>query len=147
MACRRTPGSAGGIIVERLDEGLWRNGGWSLRGGRLSWVADGDRAIQLYGRAVIRQPSYVPFPFHVHIPPARKAYDFFLLQRRPIGDRGVIRHWVFGPDDAATTRNKSGYVFHEEVSGVLQYDRTLHTASVTVTGLKYRFQENVLVPR
>src|SRR5262249_40066500 len=51
-----------GITVRRLKEGIWRNGGWILRGGLLVRVQLDSVTYDLFGKEVVRRSPY--FPFH-----------------------------------------------------------------------------------
>jgi hypothetical protein len=129
-----------GIEVLRLDERwlLWRNGGWILQGGLLARVREQSASLELYGKAVIRRPPYVPrgpFPYD---PPMTTGYEFFLLVRKANAARAtILLQWGFQPSDVV----KDG-----PVSATLRYDGATKTARVTITGLKTRFEVTVETP-
>lgn len=129
-----------GIEVVRLDERwlLWRNGGWILQGGLLARVKEQSAALELYGKAVIRRPPYVPrgpFPYD---PPMTTGYEFFLLLRKASAPRAtILQQWIFQPRDVA----KDG-----QVSATVQYNAATQTATVTIMGLKRRVEETVKTP-
>jgi len=130
-----------GIHVARLDERwlLWRNGGWVLRGGLLARVRENTSAIELYGKAVIRQPPYVPGGPFPRDPPMKRGYEFFLMLRQAKVPRAtILRQWIFQPRDVV----KDG-----PVRATLQYNATTRTATVTIMGLKTPVEETVETPR
>lgn len=130
-------GTTYGIQVARLDERflLWRNGGWVLQGGLLARAREQSSTIDLYGKAVIRQPPYVPGGPFPRDPPRTAGYEFFLLLRKAGAPRAtILREWVFQPDDVA----KDGWV-----RAMLHYNTTKRTATVTITGLKKPFEDTV----
>jgi len=131
-----------GISVVGLGEGFWRNGGWILKGGLLGRASDGSSTLELYGKAVVRRYPYFPFPFHRAIP-HETGYEFFLLHRRSGVPRAtIVRQWVFPSDEVVVKRYSDG-VTMEDVRGILRYDVTARTATVTITGLKRPFEERV----
>src|SRR5438094_424534 len=71
----RAESTRSGILVVEYGHGLWRNGGLLRRAG------EGASEFQLYGKAVIREFSYFPSPFH-RATPHETGYEFFLLHRR-----------------------------------------------------------------
>ena len=128
-----------GIQVARLDERwlLWRNGGWILQGGLLSRVREQSSAIELYGKAVIRQPPYVPGGPFPRDPPMTTGYEFFLLLRKAnIPQATILRQWTFQPEDVSKER---------WVRDTLQYNKMTRMASVTILGLKIPVQDNVVI--
>lgn len=130
-----------GISVMRLGEGFWGNGGWILEGGLLARALDGPATLELYGKAVVRQFAYFPFPFHREIP-HETGYEFFLLRRHPGSQAIVIRKWVFPSSEVLIKRESAGGA-HEDVRGTLRYEAGTRTAAVTITGLKRSFEERV----
>lgn len=134
-------GTTYGIQVARLDERflLWRNGGWVLQGGLLALATEQSSTIELYGKAAIRQPPYVPGGPFPRDPPRTTGYEFFLLLRKASVPRAtILRQWIFQPGDVA----KDG-----QVSAMLQYDTATRTATVTIMGLKTPFADTVESPR
>jgi len=130
-----------GIHVARLDERwlLWRNGGWILRGGLLARAKADGSAIELYGKAVIRQSPYVPGGPFPRDPPIKRGYEFFLLLRRANVPRAIIlRQWTFQPTDV---------VNGGPARATLRYDATTGTATVTITGVKTPVAETIELPR
>lgn len=130
-----------GIEVSRLDERwlLWRNGGWVLQGGLLARAREQSSAIELYGKAVIRRPPYVPSGPFPRDPPMATGYEFFLVLRKADASRAtIIRQWIFQPSDVVEAGR---------VGGRLQYDTASKKAVVTITGLKTPVEYTVELPR
>jgi hypothetical protein len=122
--------TAYGIEVSRLDERflLWRNGGWILQGGLLARVKAPLAAFELYGKAVIRQQSYIPGGPFPRDPPTTTGYEFFLLLREAGAPRAtILRKWTFDPRDVV----EAGRVRAE-----LHWDAATRKALVTIKGLK-----------
>jgi hypothetical protein len=92
-------------------------------------------AVEVYGKAVIRRPPYIPRgPLDLD-PPMTTGYEFFLLQRRPSAQHAaVVRQWTIEPDNVATVGT---------VSATLQYDPVIRVARVAVSGLKRPIDESV----
>jgi hypothetical protein len=133
-------GTTYGIEVSRLDERwlLWRNGGWVLQGGLLARAREPSSTIELYGKAVIRQPAYVPGGPFPRDPPMTRGYEFFLLLRKANVQRAaILRQWTFQPGDVA----KDG-----SVRATLQYNPATRMAIVTIKGLKTPVEETVGFP-
>ena len=129
-----------GIQVARLDERwlVWRNGGWVLQGGLLARVGDHSSAIELYGKAVIRRPPYVPGGPFPRDPPMTTGYEFFLLLRKANAPRAtILRQWTFQPSDVVEAGR---------VTARLQYDAATRKAVVTIAGLKSPVEETVEAP-
>jgi len=129
-----------GIEVSRLDERflLWRNGGWVLQGGLLARVREQSSAIELYGKAVIRRPAYVPGGPFPRDPPMMTGYEFFLLLRKANVPRAtILRQWTFQPDDVAKDSS---------IRATLRYNTATRTAIVTIMGLKTPVEETVESP-
>jgi hypothetical protein len=124
-------GTTYGIEVSRLDERwlLWRNGGWVLQGGLLARAREPSSTIELYGKAVIRQPAYVPGGPFPRDPPMRRKAN---VQRA-----AILRQWTFQPGDVA----KDG-----SVRATLQYNPATRMAIVTIKGLKTPVEETVGFP-
>jgi hypothetical protein len=126
-----------GIEVLRLDERwlLWRNGGWILQGGLLARIREQSAALELYGKAVIRRPPYVPGGPIPRDPPRTAGYEFFLLLRKADAPRAtVLRQWIFQPNHVVEAgRVKAG----------LLYDAGTRKAVVTITGLKTPVEDTV----
>jgi len=138
----RAESTRSGILVVEYGHGFWRNGGWVLKGGLLRRAGEGASEFQLYGKAVIREFSYFPFPFH-RAAPHETGYEFFLLDRRDgVPGAKVVREWTF-PPQAVVTRNVGGGVIVEDVSAYLDYDPRTRRATVAVQGLKQPFEEEV----
>ena len=134
-------GTTHGIRVSRLDERwlLWRNGGWILEGGLLARAREQSSAIELYGKAVIRQLPYVPGGPFPRDPPMTTGYEFFLVLRKADASRAtIIRQWIFPPSDVV----KAGLV-----GARLQYDTASKKAVVTISGLKTPVEYTVELPR
>jgi hypothetical protein len=130
------------ISIEKLDEGLFGNGGWILAGGLLQRLRVGSSAIELYGKKIIRRHPYFPFPFH-RDPPQEVSYEFFLLLRTsgvPLGH--TIRKWTF-PADKVIQKNPN-YAF---VRVACQYDEVTHSVVLKITGLEEPFEERIDVSR
>jgi hypothetical protein len=130
-----------GIHVARLDERwlLWRNGGWVLQGGLLARVKEQSAAIELYGKAVIRRPPYVPGGPFPRDPPMTRGYEFFLLLRRTGVPRAIIlRKWTVEPRDV---------VKDSPPRATLQYSATTNTATVTIVRARTPVLETVEIPR
>lgn len=129
-----------GIQVARLDERwlLWRNGGWILQGGLLARVREESSAIELYGKAVIRRPPYVPGGPFPRDPPMMTGYEFFLLLRKANAPRAMIlRQWTLQPSDVVEAGR---------VTATLQYDAATKKAVVTIMGLKTPVADTVGAP-
>ena len=129
-----------GIEIARLDERflLWRNGGWIMRGGLLQRVRADSSAIELYGKAVIRQPPYVPGGPFPRNPPTRTGYEFFLLLRKPNAPTAtILRQWIFPPTDVVEAGR---------VTARLKYDTPTGKAIVTIFGVKRSVEDTVTVP-
>jgi hypothetical protein len=129
-----------GIEISRLDERflLWRNGGWVLQGGLLALVKEQSSAIELYGKAVIRRPAYVPGGPFPRDPPMTTAYEFFLLLRKAGVTRAtVLRQWTFQPGDVAKDTS---------VRAMVRYNPSTRTTTVTIMGLKMPVEEAVELP-
>ena len=102
----------------------------------------GPSSFELYGKAVVHRHPYFPFPLYREIP-HDTGYEFFLLHRKAGVLRAtIIRKWTMPSDDVVSTRTTHGGI-EEDVRGVLQYDATSQSATVTITGLKHRFEERV----
>ena len=131
-----------GISVMRLGEGFWGNGGWVIKGGLLGRVSHESAIVELYGKAVVRQFAYFPFPFHREIP-HETGYEFFLLLRQP-GTSGarILRKWTFMPNEVLVKRETTGAP-PEYVQGVLRYDAGGRITTITIAGLKRAFDERV----
>jgi hypothetical protein len=115
-----------GIEVSRLDERflLWRNGGSVLQGGLLARVRDQSSSVELYGKAVIRQPAYMPRGPLPLDPPMTRGYEFFLLLRMGNAPHAtILRQWTFEPSDVV----EAGRVLAK-----LQYDTATRKAVVTI---------------
>ena len=126
------------ISIMKLGEGLFRNGGWVLDGGLLSRARDGPSTYDLYGKAVVRQYSYFPFPPHRDTP-QEIGYEFFLLHRNAGAPRPtVLRKWTFQPDEVISKNPHYPWV-----RALLRYEVTTRSATVTITGLKRPFEEHV----
>jgi len=133
-------GTTQGIAVSRLDERflLWRNGGWVLQGGLLARARGRSAAIELYGKAVIRRPPYVPGGPFPRDPPMTTGYEFFLLLRKPNVPRAtILRQWTFQPGDVAKDAS---------VKAMLKYDAAARTATVAIMGLKTPVEGIVEIP-
>jgi hypothetical protein len=103
---------------------------------------DGSSILEVYGKAVIRQFPYFPFPFHREIP-HETGYEFFLLHRpRGAARATIVRKWVFQPDEVVVKRESTGGTY-EDVRGTLRYDASTRAATVIITGLKQPFEERV----
>jgi len=129
-----------GIQVARLDERwlFWRNGGWVLKGGLLARAREESSAIELYGKAVIRQPPYIPSGPLPRDPPMTTGYEFFLLLRKANVPRAtIVRQWTFQPDEVTKK---------DLVTARLQYNATTRTAKVTITGLKTDVEDVIEFP-
>jgi hypothetical protein len=129
-----------GIQVARLDERwlLWRNGGWVLQGGLLARVRGPSSAIELYGKAVIRRPPYVPGGPFPRDPPMTTGYEFFLLLRKANASLAtILRQWTFQPSDVVEAGR---------VTARLQYGTATRKAVVTIAGLKTPVEEAVEAP-
>jgi len=132
-----------GISVMRLGGGFWRNGGWELKGGLLSYALVGTSRLELYGKANVRVLSHFPFPHRDE--PHETSYEFFLLHRPHSVERAtVLREWAF-PVSAIVI--DADAIFRENVRGTMRYDATDREAIVRVSGLKQRFEERVDVSR
>jgi len=125
------------ILVMRLGDGFFRNGGWVLRGGLLRRISDGTSTIELYGKEVIRRFPYFHFPFHRDVP-QESGYEIFLLRRDPDGIAVVLRKWTIQPKDVIQERRN-----YPKVKILFDYERAAHTATITITGLKRIFRERV----
>lgn len=131
-----------GISVARFGEGFWGNGGWRLEGGLLARAVDGPSSFELYGKAVVRQFSYFPFPFHREIP-HETGYEFFLVHRLSSAPQAtIVRKWVFPPNEVVVKSVSHGGT-REDVQAVLQYDAGTRTATVRITGLRRPYEERV----
>jgi hypothetical protein len=133
-------GTTQGIEVSRLDERFlfWRNGGWVLQGGLLARARGRSAAIELYGKAVIRRPPYVPGGPFPRDPPMTTGYEFFLLLRKPNVPRAtILRQWTFQPGDVAKDAG---------VRATLRYNAATRTATVAITGLKTPVEDIVEIP-
>ena len=131
-----------GITVMRLGEGLWGNGGWVVKGGLLDRTSDESVFVELYGKAVVRRFPYFPFPFHRNTP-QETGYEFFLLYRQRGTSRvGIVRKWVFLPNEVVVKRDTTGGT-HEDMHGALRYEAGTRVATVTVRGLTRPFDERV----
>jgi hypothetical protein len=129
-----------GIEVSRLDERflLWRNGGWVLQGGLLGLVREQSSAVELYGKAVIRRPAYVPGGPFPRDPPMTTGYEFFLLLRKANVPRAtVLRQWTFQPGDVGKDSS---------VRAMVRHNAAARTATVTILGLKTPVEEAVELP-
>jgi hypothetical protein len=129
-----------GIEVSRLDERwlLWRNGGWILQGGLLSRVKEQSAALELYGKAVIRRPPYVPGGPFPRDPPMTTGYEFFLVLRKAGAPRAtILRQWIFQPSDVVEAGR---------VRARLQNDTATRKAVVTITGLKTPVEDTIESP-
>src|SRR5262249_47631572 len=127
-----------GIVVTRLGEGFWRNGGWVLEGGLLGQAITDSSIIELYGKAIVRRLSYVPFPFHREIP-HETGYEFFLLDRRPGARATVLRRWSFYSAEVMVKKESTGGLY-EDVRGLLKYDEATRSVTITITGLTRPFE-------
>jgi len=126
-----------GIEVSRLDERflLWRNGGWVLQGGLLARVKNESVALELYAKAVIRQPPYIPGGPFPRDPRTTTGYEFFLLLRKAAASRAtILRQWTFQPSDVVEAGR---------VKARLQYDTATRKAIVTIMGLKTPAEDTV----
>ncbi len=128
-----------GISVMKLGEGIFRNGGWVIVGGLLGLASEGASTFELYGKAVERQFSYFPFPFH-RDPPRETSYEFLLLHRR-LGDSvaTVLRRWVFDAEQVAEKHPRPT----EGVRATLRYDPATRMATVTIAGLRRPVEQQV----
>jgi len=139
------------------------NAGWELVGGLVGQVNLDGRAIELYGRRVIR----VHGPGWTLSLEKDVVYDLFLVLRPSNSARGrIVKHWRFPPEELAltgspidptifkrSTRTKAdletilhpaeGSLRQHYVDGYLDVDPSGKTATVTVTGLKRPFSEVV----
>jgi hypothetical protein len=126
------------ISIQKLGEGLFGNGGWVLAGGLLRRVRDGSSMLELYGKKVVRQFPYFPFPPHRDTP-QEVGYEFFLLKRNPGVSRATVIHkWTFSPDEVISKNPNYPYV-----RASLQYEVTARSVTLTVTGLKRPFKDRV----
>ena len=133
-------GTTHGIEVARLDERflVWRNGGWVLQGGLLARVREQSSVIELYGKAVIRRPAYVPGGPFPREPPMTTGYEFFVLLRKVTSSRG---HDLAPMDFSASDVVEAG-----RVRARLQYDTATRKALVTIIGLKTPVADTVELP-
>jgi hypothetical protein len=131
------------ISIEKLGEGFFGNGGWVLAGGLLRRVRDGSSTFELYGKKIVRQFSYFPFPPH-RDPPQEVSYEFFLLHRKPgVPLAQVIRKWTFSAENVIQ-KNPN----YPSVQVTFGYDKTTQSATLAITGLRNPFKERVdLVPK
>jgi hypothetical protein len=129
-----------GIEVSRLDERflLWRNGGWILQGGLLGLVREQSSVIELYGKAVIRRPAYVPGGPFPRDPPMTTGYEFFLLLRKAnVPHATVLRQWTFNQVMWSRTAQSGRWSGNNAAT---------RTATVTIMGLKTPVEETVEFP-
>ena len=146
----RTPEAAEsysrGIMVVQYGEGFLGNGGWVLTGGLLGRAKEGSTIIELYGKAVMHQLPYFPFPFH-RLTPDETGFEFFLLQREGgCPSATIVRKWTISPQEVALKPQRVGPP-EEDVRATLEYDDTTQQATVTITGLTRPFKESVVVSK
>ena len=127
------------ISVQRLGEGTFGNGGWSLDGGLLRQVRESQFTIELYGKRVARMYPYVPFPPHRN-PPQDRSYELFLLRRDVVGHATILRKWNF-PSETVIQKNPT----QPRVKIQFRYEKTTKTATVIISGLKRGSFEDSIV--
>lgn len=118
------------ISVQRLGEGIFGNGGWTLDGGLLSRAKESQFTIELYGKRVARMYPYFPFPPHRN-PPQDRSYDLFLLRRDAFGHATILRKWNF-PSETVIQKNPT----QTRLKVQFRYEKTTKTATVIISGLK-----------
>lgn len=125
------------ISVMKLGEGLFRNGGWVLRGGLLRRVSDDTSTIDLYGKEVVRRFPHFPFPFHRDFP-QQSGYEIFLLRRDSHGRAVILRKWVFQAEEVIQ-KNPN----YPRVKIVFDYGKAARSATVSINGLKRKFSDRL----
>jgi hypothetical protein len=140
------------------------NAGWHLEGGLIGRIQLPDFSIDLFGRETTRihGPTYAAEVGRDH------TYEFFLVVRSRGASQGrAVRQWRFPPKELAMTGDpvdpaifqRSTRSRHADVAdildpprgayprhfidGYLDFDPATKTATVTVTGLKRPFQDQV----
>jgi hypothetical protein len=131
-----------GIEIQWLREGFWRNGGWVVRGGQLVSVPIGGEVLELYGKATTRRAPYFPFRLDPWLPDSTD-YEFFLLHRVGARRAHVLRKWRFGPEDVDLVPVSSDQKRARGVKGSMSFDPAAHSVTVTIVGLKQRFEESM----
>lgn len=137
-----------GIRVSDLREtqgfGLYRGGGWILRGGLLARISDGSSAVELYGKNIVHVE---PASFLSNLGPGRGSavekeagYEFYLLRRDGGKSKAtIIKKWSIGPDAV----KPMGRDLIADARGFLEYNPETRTVKVTITGLKQPVEERI----
>ncbi len=149
-----------GIIVRQ--ESYFGAADWGLEGGLIGRVEVEKAIIELFGKEIAR----IHAPFYTVRHGRDFSFEFFLVVRPKGADRGrIVRQWYFPSEAVALTphpreleRLRQTYHSDEElqrafdqysqdlksewVAGYLRFDHETRVATVTIAGLKPRYEHS-----